>query len=149
MGSKAPPPLLVDVTPRSLVVEVVGGFIDTVIPRNAKIPCERRREFTTARDWQNVVRIRVAQGERPSFLENTYLGEVELSGLRPALRGEVRIGVTFEVDADGSLRVRAQDMTTGMEAAALLHLVAVDTDENSLVQSIHRVQSQRLGEGWH
>jgi molecular chaperone DnaK (HSP70) len=146
-GSKAPPPVLVDVTPRALLVEVVGGYTDTIIPRNAKIPCERRREFTTGSDYQTVVRVRVAQGERPTFLENTYLGEVELSGLRPALRGEVKIGVTFELDADGSLRVRAQDLGTGAEAAALLQLVAVATDETSLIQSINRVNSQPIGQG--
>lgn len=118
-------PVLVDVTPRALVVETVGGFTDTVITRNAKIPCERTRRFGTSRDGQTQVRVRVAQGEAKAFADNTYLGELELSGLRPAPRGAVPVAVTFEVDADGTLRVRARDEGTGQEARAVLRLVGV------------------------
>ena len=69
---------------------------------------------------QTTVRVRVAQGEHAFFPQNTYLGEVELSGLRPAPRGEVVVAVTFEVDADGTMRVRARDVQTGQEARAML-----------------------------
>jgi molecular chaperone DnaK len=134
----------VDVTPRALVVEVVGGYCDTIIPRNAKIPCERTRQFATGSDYQTVVRVRVAQGEHQQFMQNTYLGEVELSGLRPATRGEVSIGVTFELDADGSLRVRATDVATRQEAVATLQLVGLATDESSLVQMIDRMAQQQI-----
>jgi molecular chaperone DnaK len=137
-------PVLVDVTPRALVVEVVGGYCDTIIPRNAKIPCERTRQFTTGSDYQTVVRVRVAQGEHAQFMQNTYLGEVELSGLRPATRGEVQIGVTFELDADGSLRVRATDVATRQEAVATLQLVGLATDESSIVQMIDRMAQQQI-----
>ena len=68
-------PVLVDVTPRALVVETVGGYCDTVIPRNAKIPCEHTRVFATGRDLQTTVHVRVGQGEEEKFDSNQYLGE--------------------------------------------------------------------------
>jgi len=118
-------PVLVDVTPRALVVETVGGWCDVVVQRNAKIPCERTRAFATSSDQQTVVRVRVAQGEDTSFVGNTYLGEVELTGLRPAARGEVTIQVRFEVDESGTLRVSATDVSTGRAARATLQLVGI------------------------
>ncbi len=121
-------PVLVDVTPRALVVETAGGFTDTLIPRNARIPCDRTRRFATGRDGQTSVRIRVGQGESPRFAENTYLGEVELAGLRAALRGEVLVEVTFVIDEGGLLQVRAKDATTGQEARATLQLVGIAND---------------------
>ena len=134
-------PVLVDVTPRALVVETAGGYTDTIIPRNSKIPCERTRRFATGRDMQTTVRVRVGQGEHQFFPQNTYLGEVELSGLRPAPRGDVVVAVTFEVDADGTLRVRARDVQTGQEARAVLQLVGV-ADESSVVMMINRFAQQ-------
>lgn len=134
-------PVLVDVTPRALVVETAGGYTDTIIPRNSKIPCERTRRFATGRDMQTSVRVRVGQGESPVFPQNTFLGEVELSGLRPAPRGEVVVAVTFEVDADGSLRIRARDVQTGQEARATLQLIGV-ADESSVVMMINRFAQQ-------
>lgn len=139
-------PVLVDVTPRALVVETAGGYTDTIIPRNSKIPCERTRRFATGRDMQTTVRVRVAQGEHAFFPQNTYLGEVELSGLRPAPRGEVVVAVTFEVDADGTMRVRARDVQTGQEARATLQLVGV-ADESSVVMMINRFAQQPVGGG--
>jgi molecular chaperone DnaK len=123
--SPAPPPVLVDVTPRALVVETVGGWCDVVVQRNAKIPCERARAFATSSDQQTAVHVRVAQGEDPVFRNNTFLGEVELVGLRPARRGEVTIQVRFEVDESGTLKVYATDVATGHEAHALLQLVGI------------------------
>jgi molecular chaperone DnaK len=140
-----PPPVLIDVTPRALVVETVGGFCDVIIPRNAKIPCERTRAFSTARDQQTTVRVRVAQGEETQFGANTYLGEVELSGLRVALRGEVSVAVTFELDADGTLRVRALDPATGREAAATLQLVGLAQRESEIMRMIDRVAETHVG----
>jgi molecular chaperone DnaK len=134
-------PVLVDVTPRGLVVETAGGYIDTIIPRNSKIPCERTRRFATGRDMQTTVRVRVGQGEGPQFGQNTFLGEVELSGLRPAPRGEVTVAVTFEVDADGTLRIRARDVQSGQEARATLQLIGV-ADESSVVMMINRFAQQ-------
>jgi molecular chaperone DnaK len=119
------PPVLVDVTPRALVVETVGGWCDVVVQRNAKIPCERTRAFATSSDGQTLVRVRVAQGEEGTFRQNTYLGEVELSGLRPAPRGQVTIQVRFEIDESGTLQVFATDLSTGREAYAMLQLVGI------------------------
>jgi molecular chaperone DnaK len=118
-------PVLVDVTPRALVVETVGGWCDVVVQRNSKIPCERTRAFCTSSDMQTVVHVRVAQGEDPTFGHNTYLGEVELSGLRPAARGEVTIQVRFEIDESGTLAVAATDLGTAREARATLQLVGI------------------------
>jgi len=118
-------PLLVDVTPLTLTVETVQGFCDPVIGRNSPVPCERTRTFVTAADGQTTVRVRVAQGESKLFRENTLLGEVELSGLRAAARGQVKIDVIFGLDTDGILNVRAIDVATGHEARVTVRLVAV------------------------
>jgi molecular chaperone DnaK (HSP70) len=118
-------PVLVDVTPRALLVETAGGFSDVIVPRNAKIPCERTRAFTTSSDMQTGVRVRVAQGEDAFFDNNTYLGELELTGLRASPRGGVTIQVRFEVDEGGTLKVFATDVATGNQAQALLQLVGI------------------------
>jgi molecular chaperone DnaK len=121
-------PLLIDVTPLSLRVETVGGYSDVLIAANSPVPCEKTRTFLTASDNQTVVFIRVAQGESSRFAENTYLGECELSGLTAARRGEVRIGVTFELDVDGILNVRAKDQVTGRETMAAMKVLGAATD---------------------
>ncbi|HSC89510.1 MAG TPA: Hsp70 family protein [Polyangiaceae bacterium] len=118
-------PLLIDVTPLSLGVETVGGYVDQLIERNSPIPCERTRTFATARDHQTLVRVRVSQGEANRFEANTVLGEVELSGLSPGPRGSVKVDVTFSLDESGMLQVAARDQTTGQRANAVLRLVGV------------------------
>jgi molecular chaperone DnaK len=125
VSSRMQPPLLLDVTPQSLRVETVGGLSQLVIARNSTIPLEQTREFATAYDNQQDVRIRIAQGEQPRFGENQPLGELELSGLRPAPRGDVKIAVTFELDADGTLRVRALDTLTGAQTTAKINLLTM------------------------
>ncbi|MEZ4406499.1 MAG: Hsp70 family protein [Polyangiales bacterium] len=105
-GSVLPPPLLLDVTPFSLGVETAGGLCETVIQRNATIPVEQTRNFATVMDNQTAVIIRIAQGESRRFGDNQPLGQLELSGLRPAARGEVVVAVTFELEADGTLSAR-------------------------------------------
>jgi molecular chaperone DnaK len=137
-------PVLVDVTPRALVVETVGGFCDTVIARNATIPCEHTRVFATGRDLQTAVHVRVAQGEAQYFKDNTCLGELELSGLRAAPRGEVTMSVTFELDADGSLQVRAVDTVSGREARAVMKLLAVAQTEEEIEEMIERSRSMSV-----
>ena len=138
-GGTGAQPVLVDVTPRALVVETAGGYCDVVLPRNAKIPCERTRRFATSNDGQTSVRVRVAQGERTQFVRNTLLGEIELVGLRPANRGEVTIAVTFELDPGGSLKVRALDIGSGHTAQAILQLISVADDEPSIASMINRL----------
>jgi molecular chaperone DnaK len=125
-------PLLIDVTPMSLRIETVGGYSDVLIAANSPVPCEKARTFLTASDGQTVVFIRVAQGESPKFAENTRLGELELSGLKSAPRGSVKILVTFELDADGILNVRAKDKDTEHETKATMRLLGADTDAAEL-----------------
>jgi molecular chaperone DnaK len=120
-------PLLIDVTPLSLCVETVGSYTDVLIDRNTPVPCERSREFVTVQDGQQVVRVRVAQGESKLFAENLFLGELELTGLRPAPRGQLRISVTFGLDSDGILHVRAIDLDTGRAAVSELRLAGIPT----------------------
>jgi molecular chaperone DnaK len=114
----APPPrrgkaLLLDVTPQTLGVQTVQGFCDHIILRNAAIPVEQTRIFSTTHDNQDAVLIRICQGESRRVEKNVVLGELELLGLRPAQRGAVQIAVTFEIDTDGILNVSAKDLETG------------------------------------
>jgi molecular chaperone DnaK len=133
-------PVLVDVTPRALLVETAGGFSDVIVPRNAKIPCERTRAFTTSSDMQTGVRVRVSQGEDAFFDNNTFLGELELVGLRPGPRGAVTIQVRFEVDEGGTLKVFATDVATGKQAQALLQLVGI-----AGAQGVAMMQARQAG----
>jgi molecular chaperone DnaK len=133
-------PLLIDVTPLSLRVETVAGYSDALITANTPVPCDRTKVFLTASDNQTQVFVRVAQGESNKFEENAFLGEVELSGLPPAPRGEVRIAVTFELDADGILNVRAKDEKSGRAAAATLKLLGANTDATDVAMMMARQQ---------
>ncbi len=124
--SPAPPtgaPILVDVTPLSLHVETVAGYCDTLVGRNTPVPCAESRRFVTASDGQTVVHVRVSQGESSRFSENTLLGAVELTGLPAAPRGKTSVEVTFSLDTDGILNVRATDVETGSQAEATLRLI--------------------------
>ncbi len=115
--------VLLDVTPRSLGVGTVGDNVDVIIERNAMIPVEQTRMFTTTADNQRYVRVQVCQGESTNFSENTKLGEILLSGLREAKRGELVVAVTFEINTDGLLEVRALDQYTGEEQIATMRVL--------------------------
>ncbi len=132
--AERPAPLLMDVTPHSLGIETVSGICQAIIRRNVPIPCEQSRTFTTARDGQTEVVIQVFQGESRVAAENQALGSIELTGLRPAPRGEVRIEVTFVLDSSGILDVRAVDRSTGVEQATRIHLLggADDRDHDAM-----------------
>jgi len=121
-------PLLLDVTPFSLGVETAGGQCEAVIRRNATIPVEQTRIFATTNDGQVSVVIRIAQGESRRFADNQGLGELELANLRPAPRGEVQVAVTFELEADGTLRVRAKDVETGRETQTRVTLLTIPSE---------------------
>jgi molecular chaperone DnaK len=117
LGSKSEV-LLVDVTPLSLGIETLGGRLTRIIERNTSIPAERKQVFSTATDNQPAVTVSVYQGESeiahsPS---NRKLGEFNLEGIRPAPRGEPQIEVTFSLDKNGILEVKAKDLDTGKEA---------------------------------
>lgn len=115
-------PILMDVTPHSLAVETAGGYCECIIRRNAAIPVEQRSVFTTAKDDQESVRVRVCQGEARQFMENQALGEIELGPLPKARRGIVKVEVTFMLDANGTLDVRAKDTETGREQSIRISL---------------------------
>ncbi|HLT29239.1 MAG TPA: molecular chaperone DnaK [Myxococcaceae bacterium] len=104
---------LLDVTSMSLGVAIAGGFTRRLIPRNTTVPTATTEAFTTSRDGQTTVRIVVLQGESEQAARNELLGSFELSSLRPALRGEVQIDVTFEIDSEGIVSVTAMDRETG------------------------------------
>ena len=102
-----------DVTPHSLGVETAGGYCRRLILKNAPVPTEQTRTFTTAQDDQREVVVRICQGEDDVFLRNEVLGEVVLDQLPPRRRGELTIEVAFILDADGTLSVEARDAETG------------------------------------
>jgi molecular chaperone DnaK len=146
-GKKKKGPLLIDVTPLSLSVETAGGFCDVLIDANMPIPCDRTRSFGTAKDGQTSVHLRVAQGESRRFADNTLLGELELSGLRAAPRGTIEIAVTFEIDANGMLKVRARDTRTGNETAARIQLVGAQVEAADLAAMRARQAAHPLETG--
>jgi len=108
--------LLVDVTPLTLGVEVLGGLKEPLIERNTTIPTKKSKVFTTAADYQTAVTIHVVQGERPMANDCVSLGMFNLSGIPPAPRGVPQIEVTFDIDANGILNVAAKDTATQKEA---------------------------------
>jgi molecular chaperone DnaK len=107
--------LLLDVTPLSLGVEVMGGLMHVLIPRNTTIPTRKSEVFSTAADNQPQVEVHVLQGERKMAVDNRTLGKFILSGLPPAPRGMPQIEVSFDIDANGILNVHAKDKGTGKE----------------------------------
>jgi molecular chaperone DnaK len=107
--------LLLDVTPLSLGLETMGGVMTKIIERNTTIPVRRSETFSTAVDNQPAVDVVVLQGERERAADNRVLGRFQLTGIRPAPRGEPQIEVTFDIDANGILNVTARDKDTGAE----------------------------------
>ncbi|MBI4297041.1 MAG: molecular chaperone DnaK [Chloroflexi bacterium] len=107
--------LLLDVTPLTLGIETLGGVATSLIPRNTTIPTSKSQIFSTASDGQSSVEIHVVQGERPMAVDNKTLGRFMLDGILPAPRGMPQVEVTFDLDANGILNVRAQDKATGRE----------------------------------
>jgi molecular chaperone DnaK len=106
---------LLDVTPLSLGLETEGGIMTKLIERNTTIPVEKKQIFSTAADNQPAVEIRILQGERPMANDNKVLGNFQLDGIRPAPRGVPRIEVSFDIDANGILKVSAKDVDTGKQ----------------------------------
>ncbi len=107
--------LLLDVTPLSLGVETLGGVMTKIIPRNTTIPTKKSEVFSTAVDGQSNVEIHILQGEREMSNDNKSLGTFRLDGIPPAPRGVPQIEVTFDIDANGILNVKAKDKGTGKE----------------------------------
>ncbi len=113
LGGEVKDILLLDVTPLSLSVETLGGVATPLIERNTTIPTRKSQIFSTASDGQTQVEIHVVQGERPMAVDNKSLGKFILDGIPPAPRGIPQVEVTFDIDANGILKVTAMDKATG------------------------------------
>jgi molecular chaperone DnaK len=126
--------LLLDVTPLSLGVETFGGLMNVLIPRNSTIPIKAGEMFTTAMDFQHEMLIHVLQGERERAKDNWSLGKFTI-GFEPAPRGVPRVGVQFEIDADGILHVLARDVKTGKEKIVEMKST-VDVDDSAVQKMV-------------
>ena len=126
--------LLLDVTPLSLGLETFGGLMNVIIPRNSTIPVKAGELFTTAMDFQRNMLIHVLQGERERAKDNWSLGKFTID-FEPAPRGVPRVGVQFEIDANGILRVLARDTRTGRETVVEMKS-AVDVEDAAVQQMV-------------
>jgi molecular chaperone DnaK len=122
-------PILLDVNPATLAIQTAGGFTERLLDKNAPIPIERSRIFTTARDNQTRVDIDCCRGESRRYTENEPLGTLLLENLTGKPRGELKIEVSFRVDADGILHVRASDAESGAQQEAHLAVLGAPLPE--------------------
>lgn len=121
--------LLMDVTPMSLSIETMGGVATRLIERNTTIPARYSKVFSTAAPYQSKVEIHVLQGERPMARDNKTVGKFQLKGIRKAPAGVPQIDVTFDIDANGILKVSAKDLDTGKEQSITITANDRMTDE--------------------
>ena len=123
--------ILLDVTPLSLGIELSGGLFSVLIPRNSSIPTAVHKTFTTVRDNQTTVKIKVLQGERKIAAENHLLGVFQLSGISPAPKEIPEINVCFQIDANGILQVSATDVTSGKSQSIVIESVGQLPEEET------------------
>jgi molecular chaperone DnaK len=146
LASDGPEALLLDVTPLSLRIGVAGGLAEPVIARNTPVPIEQTRSFTTYQDFQESVKIRVYQGESRKAESNELLGQFEFGGFKKAARGDVRIDVTFEINADGIVNVTACDPETDQQASTQITLSS-GLSEDEIKAIIEAGRSERMANG--
>lgn len=120
--------LLLDITPLSLGIETFGGLMNVIIPRNTTIPCKQGELFTNAVAGQEAMAVRILQGEREMARDNWELGQVEIP-FQPAPKGQARVGVQFQIDADGVLEVLVRDTQTGQEQTLNIQSAVDVSDE--------------------
>ena len=130
--------LLLDVTPLSLGIATFGGHFAKLIERNTTVPARKSHIFTTTRDNQTAVKIRVLQGESDLAVENDLLGEFVLGGIRQARKGEPEVEVVFDIDANGIVSVSARDLATGKEQSITVNATGTLTEDE--IQNIIREQ---------
>jgi molecular chaperone DnaK len=122
-------PLLIDVTPQALGIQTIGGYMDSIIPRNSRLPVRTTRTYGTNRDFQELVRVNILEGESRMASESRPLGELLLVDLPPLPRGTVQIDVSFEINTDGMLSVTARDRNSGKTAQTKLNIAGGMSDE--------------------
>ena len=138
--------LLIDVTPLSLGIETVGGLMDTIIPRNSKIPSKAGRQYTTSVDGQKNLKVSIFQGERDLVTNNRKLGEFILQNIPPMPAGIPKIDIQFVLDADGILMVRAKELRSETEQTIQIKSAYGISEEDMarmLIDSIQHAQSDR------
>lgn len=131
--------LLMDVTPLSLSIETLGGVANVLIPRNSPIPTRESKIFTTAANFQKDVEVKVYQGERKFTRDNKLLGNFKLSGIKRAMAGVPQIEVTFDIDANGILKVSAKDLGRGVEQQ-----IVITASNNLSEEEIRRAREDAM-----
>jgi molecular chaperone DnaK len=129
--------VLLDVTPLSMGIETLGGRMTRLIEANSTIPCHKEQVFSTAADNQTEVTIHVLQGERPLASQNKSIGQFNLGGITPAPRGVPQIVVSFDIDANGILKVSAKDQATGKEQA-----IRIEASSGLSKEEIERMKAE-------
>ncbi len=133
--------LLLDVTPLSLGIETVGGLMDTIIPRNSKVPHRAGRQYTTSIDGQKNLRITVYQGERDLVEHNRKLGEFTLKGIPPMAAGLPKIEIHFILDADGILTVKAKELRSGVSTSVEIRSTYGISEEEMALMLIDSIKN--------
>jgi len=132
--------LLIDVTPLSLGIETQGKRFSVIIPRNSSIPCKKAEEYTTTENYQTGLEVCVYEGERPCIDGNRLLGQFKISGIDSAKKGEPKIDVTFGLDANGILEVKACDKKTGASADCRIEGACKGLDPADIARMVNEAQ---------